>query len=129
MGYDYSLHVSIYPQSKPHGPSYDNYCANYKKSQKSTQNQNVTIPATSKNVRIQHILRFCDAMECNDYINEDLNVKVDSSQLKVVNINQTVASCDYDGFKGCDVNPRNLTLWINETGQLDMAIGEICDLY
>ena len=67
-------------------------------------------------------------MECNEYIKEDLNLKVDSSQVKVVNINQTVASCDYDGFIGCDVNPRNLTLWINETGQLDMAIGEMCDL-
>ena len=62
-------------------------------------------------------------MECNDYIKEDLNIKVDSSQVKVVNINQTAATCNYDGFKGCEVNPRNLTLWIDKTGQLNMAIG------
>ena len=38
-----------------------------------------------------------------------------------VYFNHTVATCEHD-WQGCKINPRNLTLWINETGQLDMAI-------
>ena len=40
---------------------------------------------------------------------------------ETVYFNQTVATCQH-GWQGCKINPRNLTLWINETGQLDMAI-------
>ena len=41
--------------------------------------------------------------------------------MQTVYFNQTVATCQH-GWQGCKINPRNLTLWINETGQLDMAI-------
>lgn len=118
----YLLDVSVYPRNKPYGPSYDNDCANYK-TQKAAQNLNVTgVRSASKNVKIQRIYKVCTT-QCFESVKEELNVKVDSNQIKVVNINQTVASCDY-GFKGCHENPRNLSLWINATGQLDMAIGE-----
>ena len=41
--------------------------------------------------------------------------------MQTVYFNHTVATCEHD-WQGCKINPRNLTLWINETGQLDMAI-------
>ena len=122
FSFPYSLDVSVYPLNKPYGPSYDNDCANYK-TQKTAPDQNVTIRAASKNVKIQRIYKVCNTGNCFDSVKEELNVTVGSNQMKVVNINQTVAVCDY-GFKGCHFNPRNLSLWINSTGQLDMAIGE-----
>jgi len=122
QGFYHNLDISVYPRNKPFGPSYDNDCANYK-TQKTAPNQNVTVRATSKNVKIQRIYKVCNTGNCFDSVKEELNVTVESNQMKVVNINQTVAVCDY-GFKGCHFNPRNLSLWINSTGQLDMAIGE-----
>ena len=66
---------------------------------------------------------MCNLGKCDDSIKEEWDIKVESNQMKVVEIDQTVAVCDF-GFKGCHFNPRNLSLWINSTGQLDMAIGE-----
>ena len=118
----YSLDVSVYPLNKPYGPSYDNDCANYK-SQNAVQNQNVTIHAASKSFKIQHLQSVCNTGKCVGTIKEEWNVKVESNHMKVLNIDQTVAVCDF-GFQGCNFNPRNLSLWINSTGHLEMAIGE-----
>ena len=51
-------------------------------------------------------------------------VTVTAGKATVVQFNQTVAESGH-GFQGYKINPRNLTLWVNSTGQLDMAIAQL----
>ena len=51
-------------------------------------------------------------------------VTVTSGKVTVVEFNQTVAESG-NGFQGYKINPRNLTLWINSTGHLDVAIAQL----
>ena len=59
-----------------------------------------------------------------DIERSEQEVTVTSGRATVVEFNQTVAESGH-GFQGWKINPRNLTLWINSTGHLDMAIAQL----
>ena len=75
--------------------------------------QNLTMQVSIKDIK--YIYPSVDSER------SEQEVTVTAGKATVVQFNQTVAESGH-GFQGYKINPRNLTLWVNSTGQLDMAI-------
>ena len=68
--------------------------------------------------------RVCASGHCYSSPRGEKNVTISSKNPQQLYFNQTVAICQH-GFHGCHYNPRNLSLWINETNQLGMAMASL----
>lgn len=111
--------LEISANLEPEGPSYDNECARFKGAPLDDQDQDAE--GKSFQVSIKDIKYIYPSTDSERSVQE---VTVTSGKVTVVEFNQTVAESGH-GFQGYKINPRNLTLWVNSTGHLDMAIAQL----
>lgn len=111
------LEIHVAPPNTPYGPSYDNDCS-------SIMGASAVSSKASLNVHIKHLSRLWTASGTFYKLLSERNTTVVGGSSTVVHFNHTTAVNGY-GFTGANANPRNMTLWVKEDGNLGVAIARL----